>query len=119
MINTSRFEKLYEEMEDEGLIPAAGDSEYFWPAMVLRIGRLLHERLNNGNINYDLEDSDGFYHELEKDLDKFGRKFGFGDLGHILVHSSDEEVQEVLDRVVQFFQEKRDVWKVYKWLPTY
>lgn len=27
---------LYEEMEAEGLIPECGDSEYYWPAMVLR-----------------------------------------------------------------------------------
>jgi len=110
---------LYEEMEKEGLIPPQGDSEYFWPAMVLRVNRLLYERLNNGNMNYDFEGDDGFYHELERDLNRWGIRFGLRAFGTKLLFGKPDEVWEALDKFVQIVEEKKEEWKTTKWIPAY
>jgi hypothetical protein len=115
-----RFVELEEEMDKAGLIPEAGDSEYFWPAMVLRVSRLLYERENNGNINYNMEDEcEGFYHEFERELNRFGRKYGLGELGTIIIHGREEEVEEALNRFVELVKAKKKEWTAFKWIPTY
>lgn len=115
------IEEVYEEMEKLGLIPEYGDAEYIIPAAVLRAVRLLYERLNNGMANYHMEDSDcGFYHRLEKELDKMARYIGaeYG-LGNIIVYSDPDTVWEELDKFLEVVKSKRDEWTAEKWIPTY
>lgn len=112
---------LYEEMEAEGLIPECGDSEYYWPAMVLRANRLLYERLNNGNFNYDYEDDDreGFFHTLERELNWFGERKGLGRLGTLALFGNARKTYEAFSKMVELVNAHRDEWRTVKWVPRY
>jgi hypothetical protein len=101
------YREIFIEMEEEGLIPEEGDSEYLFPAMFLRAGRLVYERLNNGNINYVMEDEDGFYHRLEKELNMFGYMVGFENLGSVLIDGSEEEAIKGLRFIIDFILENK------------
>ena len=113
------FIKLEEEMEKKGLIPESGDANRYWPAMVLRVSRLLYERENNGMVNYHMEDEDGFYHKFEEELNQFGSKYGLGLLGTMIVYGGEEGLSEAVSNFIKVVREHKEEWEVGAWEPTY
>jgi len=98
---------LFESMMDSGLIPSEGDSNYFWPAMVLRVERLLYERLNNGNVNIDWFNQE-FYKELQNDLNEKMKEYGFEDLGSTISYKEPEKVWDMLTEFVEIVRQHEE-----------
>lgn len=108
--------KIYGEMEEQELIPDAGDTKFLLPAACLRANRLLYERLNNDNCNYN----DGsFYQALADELDEICRQIGLGPIALSISFGSVEEAKMILDKLTNYLEEHRKDWDKIQWKPTY
>ena len=108
--------KISKEMEKQELIPDEGDAKFLLPAACLRANRLLYERLNNGNFNYN---DDSFYQTLADELDEMCKKFGLDPIASDISFAKPEEVKKALDKLTNYLKKHREEWDKIQWEPTY
>ena len=114
------FVKFYNRLYFEGKIPPKGDSEFFWIAMILRVGKLLHERLNFNNSHYLLEikgKSEPFIIKLENELNSGLKRYGIKNLGTTILLGSYQDILNSLDTLYELVI-NRDLYEL-RWKPSF